>query len=172
MTMTLLASATVTGSPADISITSIPQTYSDLYVLVSAIARTTANPNALVMFANGYAQTNQTYRALRGNGASVSSLSSTITFAGDITNITNTFSSQSIYIPNYTTSGTKSVSVDSVTENNGTTAYQMIVSNKFDVAAAITSLEFGDGSAGGGLGVGSQVWLYGIQKGSGGATAA
>jgi hypothetical protein len=163
-TFKLIASATVTGSPADISITNIPQTYTDLYVVLSAIARTTANPNSLVMFANGYAQTSPTYTALRGNGSSVSSFNGTITFAGDITNITNTYSSQNIYIPNYTTSGTKTASVDSVTENNGTTAYSMLVANRFVVAAAITSLQFGDGSAGSGLGVGSQVWVYGIKN--------
>jgi hypothetical protein len=170
MTMTLIATATVTGSPADISITNIPQTYTDLYILVSAIARTTANPNALVIAANGYAQTSNVWRDLRGNGSSVASANTTVAVIGLLTNINNTFNSVTIYLPNYASVGTKAYSSDSVTENNGTTAYQSINAGKFDVAAAITSLQFGDGSAGGGLGIGSTVSLYGINKGSGGAT--
>lgn len=168
--MTLIATAIVTGSPADLSLESIPQTYTDLYILVSAIARTTANPDAIYMGFNGYAQTNGALRALRGNGSSVSSYTDTNPLPGDVTYISNTYSSTSIYIPNYASSGTKSVSSESVTENNGTTAYASIRAGKFDVAAAITSVQFGDATQGGGLGVGTQVWLYGILKGSGGAT--
>lgn len=171
-TMTLIATATVTGSPADISLTSIPQIYSDLQILISAIPRTTANPNALGLGFNGYAQTNASLRALRGSGDGVSSFTDTSPIVGDLQQVTNTANSITVYIPNYASSGTKSYSADSVTENNGTTAYAGIRAGKFDVAAAITSIQFGDFSVGGGLGVGTQVWLYGILKGSGGATVA
>jgi hypothetical protein len=171
MSMTFIAKVTVTGSPADISLTNIPQTFTDLYILVSARARTTANPNALGISANGYAQTNSLFRYLRGTGSGVGSSNGAANVIGSLTDISSSqYNSVSIYLPNYTSSGTKSAFADSVTENNGTTAYQEIIAQRFDVASAITSLQFGDSSAGGGLGVGSEIFLYGILKGSGGAT--
>jgi hypothetical protein len=170
MSMTLIATATVTGSPADISLTSIPQTYTDLQILISAVPRTTASPNALGLGFNGYSSTSNAIRALRASGSGVSSFTDTSPIAGDLQQITNTYNSITVYIPNYTTSGVKSFSSDSVTENNSTTAWLSIRAGAFTNAAAITSIQFGDFSAGGGLGVGSQVWLYGILKGSGGAT--
>jgi hypothetical protein len=170
MTMKFIASTTITGSPADISITNIPQTFTDLYIVISSIARTSANPNALVVNANGYTSTNGSWRDLRGNGSTISTATTTTAVVGLLTNISNTFNLVNIYIPNYSSSGTKIYHSDCVTENNGTTAYININAGRFDVASAITSLQFGDGSAGGGLGVGSSISIYGIIKGSGGAT--
>lgn len=165
LTYRAIANVTVTGSPSDISITNIPQTYTDLIILVSAIARTTANPNALVMNFNGYSATSLSFRYIRANGSAASSGNSTgSVVVGDLTNITSTYNSVSIYIPNYASSGAKTLSSDSVSENNGTTAYSALWANAFTVASGITSIQFGDGSAGGGLGVGSQVWLYGIKN--------
>jgi len=170
VSMTFIATATVTGSPADLSLTSIPQTFTDLQILISAVPRTTASPNGLGLGFNGYASTSNSIRALRGNGAAVSSFTDTSPIVGDLQQVTNTANSITVYISNYTTNGVKAFSSDSVTENNGTTAFASIRAGVFTVAAAITSIQFGDFSAGGGLGVGSQVWLYGILKGSGGAT--
>lgn len=169
-TMSFIATATVTGSPADISLTAIPQIYTDLQILISAIPRTTANPNALGLGFNGYASTSNSLRALRGNGSSVSSFTDTSPIAGDLQQVTNFANSITVYIPNYATSGVKCFSSDSVTENTGATAYASIRAGKFTVADPITSIQFGDFSAGGGLGVGTTVWLYGILKGSGGAS--
>lgn len=169
MTMKLISSAIVSGSPADISITGIPQTYTDLQIIVSARARTTANPNSLVFYVNGYAQTAKSYRFMRGNGGSVNTGTGSETIAGDLTDISDIFNSVSIYIPNYTSSTTKIMVSQSVTEGNTATGYSAMWMNKFD-SSAISSVQFGDGSVGGGLGVGSQVWVYGILKGSGGAT--
>jgi hypothetical protein len=57
-----------------------------------------------------------------GNGSSVVSYTiAELSFMYVTTSGTsNTFSSTEIYIPNYTSSNNKSVSVDSVTENNAT----------------------------------------------------
>ena len=57
----------------------------------------------------------------------------------------NTFSNNSIYIPNYTGSNNKSVSVDSVYENNATTAGQHLVSGLWASSAAITSVKLTEG---------------------------
>jgi hypothetical protein len=166
--MKLIASATVTGSPADLSITNIPQGYTDLQILISTIARTTANPNAIGLGFNGFSSTNNSIKALRGDGSSVISFTDTSPGVGDLTQVANTYNSINVYIPNYATGGVKTFSSESVTENNGTTAWARIVAGDFTVASGITSIQFGDFSAGGGLGVGSKVWLYGITKGSDG----
>jgi hypothetical protein len=170
MTMELISTATVTGSPADLSLTNIPQTFTDLQIFITAIPRTTANPNALGLGFNGYASTSNSIRAIRGNGAAVSTFTDTSIIVGDLQQVTNTYNSISVYIPNYASSGVKYFSSDSITENNGTTAYASLRAGTFTVAATISSIQFGDFSAGGGLGIGTQVWLYGILKGSGGAT--
>jgi len=52
----------------------------------------------------------------------------------------NTFASAEIYIPNYTSSNYKSLSVDFVGENNATTSYQYFTAGLFSNTSAITSL--------------------------------
>jgi hypothetical protein len=52
----------------------------------------------------------------------------------------NTFSNGAVYIPNYAGSAHKSVSWDYVTENNSTTADQMILAGVWADTAAITSI--------------------------------
>jgi hypothetical protein len=82
----------------------------------------------------------------------------------------NTFSSTQVYIPNYAGSTNKSVSIDHVTENNATNAYfSGIVAGLWSNTAAITSVKILD-QDGGSLVAGSTASIYGILKGSGGAT--
>jgi hypothetical protein len=52
----------------------------------------------------------------------------------------NTFGSASLTISNYTSSQNKSISSDSVSENNGTVGYQQIAAMSFTSSSAITSL--------------------------------
>jgi hypothetical protein len=51
-----------------------------------------------------------------------------------------------IYIPNYAGSSNKSVSIDSVTENNATGAYSGLTAALFASTAAITSFGISTGS--------------------------
>jgi hypothetical protein len=67
-----------------------------------------------------------------------------------------------MYIPNYASSNYKSFSIDSVTENNGTVAYQIMHAGVWSNTAAITSLTIT--AAGGNLAQYSTATLYGVYK--------
>jgi hypothetical protein len=86
-------------------------------------------------------------RNIKGDGSSASSSN-----AGSVSAIygygsnnpagatANTFSNADIYIPNYTSSNAKSVSVDGVTENNATEASATLTAGLSTDTAAITSI--------------------------------
>jgi hypothetical protein len=128
-TLTLIASNTVgSGGASSVTFSSIPQTYTDLKVIISA------RSNRSNVYDGVYATFNSitsgyTDKLLYGTGSSAGSSSPTSTtsaFFGDTdaaSTTGNTFSNQEIYIPNYTSSNPKSYSIDSVQENNATTAY-------------------------------------------------
>jgi hypothetical protein len=78
----------------------------------------------------------------------------------------NTFGNIQIYFPNYAGSTNKSYSVDSVTENNETVAYQTILAGLWSNTAAITTATFTAES--GNFAIGSTISLYKITKGSDG----
>jgi hypothetical protein len=169
--MQLIETKTLGTATATIEFTSIPQTFTDLFVLLSM--RTNNEPDAngygLAQVAFNGLTTNRSNRRLLGTGASAASFSSsdvTVLVSGN-TNTANTFGNASIYIPNYTLSVAKSMSIDSVTENNGTTAWSAIIAGLYNSTAALTSISFTALSSG--LFVaGSSVSLYGITKGSDG----
>jgi hypothetical protein len=170
--MELIKAAVVgAGGATSIQFTSIPQTYTDLVLLVSV--RSGSSSDTLFIRINGDAVSSTTSKILEGNGSTAtgsSSTSDTFVRFGTITSAAsaNTFSNGLAYIPNYTGSANKTVSVDYVMENNGTTAYQTIVGGAFPVTAAITSLSVSNTAAS--LAQYSTAYLYGILKGSGGAT--
>lgn len=173
MTMTLIATATVAGSAADIEFTGVPQTFTDLYVLLSVKGRTSGPGNgAIVVYTEtGQSSSLSTWRALEGNGSGASAPSAAYPIVGTVKHQSSaTFSSTSIYIPNYTSSSKKIFSSESVSEDNATGAYQDINALIIDYTSPISKLGFGDGSYGGGFAVGSTISLYGITRGSGGAT--
>jgi len=171
MYQTLIASSTVgAGGAASISFSSIPQTYTDLTLAISI--RSGSSNDVLYVRINGDTSATTTM-ILEGNGASVTpNTSTTNTFVrfGTITSAASasSFSNGLAYFPNYTGSAQKTVSVDYVSENNGSTAYQTIVAGKFPVTAAITSILVTN--TGGSLAEFSTAYLYGTLKGSGGAT--
>jgi hypothetical protein len=104
---------------------------------------------------------------LEGNGASTRSFATTQGFFGVLnsnTTTSNTFSSHAIYIPNYRTSTAKSYSVETVTENNATTAYQYIVAGLWNSTAAITQITLRRSEGLNNLMEFSTASLYGIRK--------
>ena len=147
MATTYEAIATVTvgsGGAANIEFTSIPGTYTDLHLVISARAETTTS-SAIGIYFNGSTGSND-YRRLSGDGSAASSDSATsqATIRSVGTNpssyTANTFGSYSMYIPNYAGSNNKSVSVDAVTENNATDAAMTMVAGIRNNTAAITSI--------------------------------
>lgn len=127
------------GGAANIDFTNIPQTYTDIVIKVSSRVSSTDTPIS-VRF-NG--ATDASWRRIYGNGASATSQSGTDTFwfyTNTSAQTANTFGSGEIYIPNYVGSSNKSVSSESLTENNGTTAEMFMVSALWANTAPITRI--------------------------------
>ena len=170
--MKLIESKTLVSAAFAIEFTSIPQTFTDLVLVVSA--RHSGNDNGLSIQFNG-STANITQRHLFGTGSAAGSFSNYFTQVGlsvRTVDTSNTFSSNTIYIPNYTASVAKSYSGDGVNENNGTAAWQLITAGLFNSTSAITSLSVNGQATSGGneLQIGTTASLYGILKGSDGIT--
>ena len=151
-TYTLISSVTVgAGGAANIEFTSIPQTYTDLVVVLSG--RTTANGDNYgevdLSFNGAPSGTSYSWRRLMGTGASASSATNGSDDAINVwvingsASTASTFGNASFYIPNYTSSNNKSVSVDGVTENNANPqAIATLYAGLWASSSAITSLRF------------------------------
>jgi len=131
------------GGAASIEFTGIPQDGVDLKLVVSARNTQAVIYSYLFLSFNG-SSSNFSSRFLDGNG----SIADSGTWANAVVDnsvvganaTANTFSNVQIYIPNYTSSNFKSISNDSVTENNASTAYQQIHAGLWSNTAAITSI--------------------------------
>ena len=163
---THIETKTLGTAVSSIEFTNIPQDATDLVILASL--RTADGPDALIEF-NG-SGSGYTNRYLIGNGSTTSSgtaYGNYIGQPGQATATSNTFSNAIIYIPNYTSSNNKSVSVDSVNENNATAAQQVLSAILWSNSAAITSFLIKEASNNNFV-IGSSVSLYKVLKGSSG----
>ncbi len=171
MTMTLIQTVTVgAGGAASIEFTGIPQTGTDLVVMCS-LRNTNSDQKLWVQFnssATGYS-----YRGLAGNGSSSFSGANgdgTDRIATNTSVVpigTGTFGNCSLYIPNYSGSTSKSVSIDAVGEANASTAYMDIDAALWSGTSAITSIKLFLATN---LAQYSSASLYLVTKGSGGAS--
>jgi hypothetical protein len=125
-----IASVTVgSGGSSTMTFTSIPSTYTDLALIVSARGTDTVyQTDCNIQVGNGSVDTgsNYTTRELSGDGASVTSGTFTTTnvhppMSGS-TATSNTFGNFTLYISKYAGSSVKTMSCDVVTENNATNA--------------------------------------------------
>lgn len=141
----LISSVAVgSGGAATISFTSIPSTYADLLLLLSARC---TNPggtdNGLLTF-NGLTS-NFNYIRFYGDGSNTASSSGAANNINYLINgagaTANTFSSTYFYIANYSsTSVTKPWYIDSVQESNDTGAYSYLTAGHWNDTAAINSI--------------------------------
>jgi hypothetical protein len=135
------------GGSASIEFTNIPQTYTDLCVLLSTRQSPASTQDTTwIKDINGVTGS-FTDRVLRGDGAGASSFvpSETPLYIGQspCANATaNTFADHCVYIPNYTSSNNKSISIDSVQETNAATAYMGFTAGLWSNTSAITSIKF------------------------------
>ena len=143
----LLERTELNASAASVTFANIPQTgYTDLKVVMSIRRDSSTGSGGFQLRFNGDTGSNYSSRTLYGNGASAGSFTSSGTsmYAGEIGNSTDTastFSSTEFYIPNYLSGTAKSLSSDSVTENNATTAYTVLTSGLWTGTAAINSIQ-------------------------------
>jgi len=170
LTYQLIATVTVgSGGAANIEFTSIPATYTDLVIKYSTRDTTSGDVfQNLNMTFNNVGGTSYSQILLRGTGAAVASFSNNNTssiqyhYSTAASATASTFANGEVYIPNYTGSNNKSVSIDNVTENNATTAYQSLTAGIFSSSSAITSIKLA--SNGANLAQYSTATLYGIKN--------
>jgi hypothetical protein len=142
-TYTLIASHTASGSTAQVDFNSIPQTYTDLLIKTST---NDTSQNVLRIRFNSISSSDYTQKVLRGTGSAAGSFSNagwdTLTsFAPSYNNDgTSYFSNNEYYIPNYTSSNLKTISGDSVEEDNATAAYIILYAGLLNNTDAITSI--------------------------------
>lgn len=159
------------SSQASITFSSIPQDYTDLKILISARStRTGSERDGLLLYPNG-SSGNWSNIVFYGDGSNVQTTTNDPNKVSWITSSDtplSTFGNAEVYISNYTSTGNKSISSDSVTENNATTVRIAIWAGLSTLNASITSIEFN--LAAGDLVQGSTFSLYGITAGSDGTT--
>lgn len=169
MAITKIETITLASDATIMTFSSIPQTYTDLMVKISARSSFGVAVSDLYIYFNG-STTGYTSRWLQGNGASATSSNNSAPADALVTTpsaTSNTFNNVDVYVPNYAGSTNKSYSVDNVTENNGSTSYQRLIASLWSNTAAITSLSVYEAN-GGNMVAGSTATLYGILKGSSG----
>jgi hypothetical protein len=136
------------GGSTGVNFNSIPQTYTDLLLKVSArSSRSTFTDETLMTVAG--ASSGYYGVQLAGNGSSATSyaLSNGTTFINLLvipgaSQTANTFGNYEIYFPNYTSSNNKSWSVDIVSEDNSSSAYDAIIAGYLASTSPITSIGF------------------------------
>jgi hypothetical protein len=162
-TFELIASSTVgSGGAANITFSSIASTYTDLVLKFSLRTDASLGQDNVKLYING-GTANQylTTKDIRGNGSAASSSTEVMVINGN-TATSNTFGNGEIYIPNYAGSTNKSMSADSVSENNATTAFTFLNALLWSQTSAITSIAIG--SATGNLMQYSTAYLYGVKN--------
>lgn len=167
-TYSLIASTSLTGTQATVTFSSIPATYNDLSLVMSVrdTDATTFNPVNIVFNSD---TTNYSFTYLRGNGSAAASFKQASPYSyfnayynngGNAT--TSTFGSLEVYIPSYTVSANKPVSIFGAQENNNATAYIATTATLFSSTATISSIQLTPN--GGSFASGSTFWLYGIKN--------
>jgi hypothetical protein len=148
-TYTKIATNTVSSAVASITFSSIPSTYTDLIVKASCRSDRAATDDNISFVFNGNIAANYSMKRIYGSGSTVSSSSSLANAnyadARSIpaaSNTASTFGNADFYIPNYTSSNYKSVSIDAVSENNATAAEMGLNAGLWSQTAAITSITF------------------------------
>ena len=169
-TYRLIETATVgSGGAASIAFTSIPQTYTDLMMVMSIRTnRASVADYAAVSFNSS--TSSFSLRLLIGDGSTTSSNSYTTSpdsrIVGQAVGNSSTasvFSNGSLYIPNYASSNYKSYSFDAARENNTSGNEMSLGAGLWSDTAAITSIAITSwGSAT--LLQYSSASLYGISK--------
>ena len=168
-TYTLISSVTVgSGGAANIEFTSIPGTYTDLLLKISARSAGTGAVavRCQLRFNGAGSDANLTFRRLEGDGSTVGSDTGStgqVAWIPDGSATANSFSNIEVYIPNYAGSNNKSFSADGVMENNATQAYMGLFADLWSNVAAINAVKIFDVN-GANLTQHSTAYLYGISN--------
>lgn len=174
-TYVAIAKTVLTGTQASVLFSAIPQTYTDLLLLISARSNVTAVEQYFGIVVNSIA-TSYTERILRGDGSAASSINDTsfgspgnwaAGFVAGANATASTFGNAEFYFANYTGSTNKVLSGTGIGENNAAAGAQMASGNLLSNTAAISSLTiYPSWSTGSGnlFQSGSRFDLYGIKN--------
>lgn len=158
-----IADVAVTSPVTSITFSSIPSGYTDLLLTASARDNTGNVGNFLNIDLNSSGGTGFTNRFLNANGSTASSNSAygrlVIEYCGN-SSTANAFGNGEIYFSNYTSSNYKSYSCNSVSENNGTTAYVNMTAGLWSNTAAINAINLSANT--GSITANSTFTLYGV----------
>jgi hypothetical protein len=169
-TYTLISSNVLSSSASSVTFSSIPSTYTDLVLKISSRGSVSANQTFLVSFNGAPSGSLYSTTELIGEGSTAfsqrtNSYSSVEAYAlsNDSGTTANTFNNIEVYVPSYTASQNKPISLFGVKENNSASV------NVIDADAAlwrstsaITSIVIAQG--GGSFVSGSSFYLYGIKN--------
>jgi hypothetical protein len=173
--MKLIETKTLGTAAASIEFTSIPQDATDLLLTISARSASNFARNDITITINNDTGSNYSYRRIIGYDSGQvagdgSSGTPTQTRAVSITGngaTANTFSNSAIYFPDYTSTTSKSFSIETTAENNSSTDYIMgIFYYRYTTTAGITSIKMEPDSFN--FLANSTFSLYSITKGSDG----
>ena len=165
-TFELIASSTVgSGGAANIDFTSIPATFTDICLKYSLRTVRAALVDDVIFDINT-STANFTVKRLIGDGTNVSSAgysTGMFAFSDAANNTASAFGNGELYIPNYAGSNNKSISSDSVTENNGTAGYAFLAAVLWSNTAAITGIKIRSDSSNNFVQY-STAYLYGVKN--------
>jgi len=165
---TLIASNTLGSNASSVTFSSIPSTYKDLVLRLSARTTASSTINLVVITPNG--TPSASFIRLRGSGSSASSSSSTgesTWYTGLVSGNTataNTFGSIEVYIPNYASVANRVYSTFAVQENNNAVAYIDNYAGLDSQTAALSSFTIYDGTFSTNFVAGSSFFLYGLKN--------
>lgn len=171
-TYTLISSITANGTQSGYTFSSIPQTYTDLVIRMSARSTGSGTFNTLYAYVNAFTSfLNTTTRLQSDASAATSSRQGTAQTQSIQLNATqsgsataDTFNNSEIYIPNYTTSTIHQISCFHTAEDDvSNPAWISLMAWRQTTAGAITSITLNE-VAGGFWQSGSTFSLYGIKN--------
>jgi hypothetical protein len=169
-TFELIASSIVgSGGATSIDFTSIPATYTDLLLKVSVRQDSSDTAKAIVFRLNNDSGSNYSARMIYGTGSGAASATTTTTsifywYSSDASATASTFNNAEVYIPDYTSSNQKSLSFDSVSENNGTLAYANLTAGLWTGTSAINRITLTPFTGATNFVQYSTAYLYGIKN--------
>jgi len=171
-THTLISSQTLGGTTASVTFSSIPTSYNDLKLVVSARGDTAAAQIAITLKLNGDTGTNYSQFEIYGNSSTGAALgagsnNSTDTFQNisAASTTASTFGAWDVYISNYNSTGSRQYFGIDVSENNSATANNSLINasaHLYRGAAGITSITLTPGA--GNFVQYSNFYLYGIKN--------
>lgn len=164
-TYTLISGETLASTAASYTFSAIPSTYTDL-VLRSSTRWDIDGYGTMQLQLNGSTANDSSTEFYAYDVSNAGSgRYTTISFGGmsSGTGTSNTFSSNELYIPNYTSSTSKPSSLFTVAENNSssTGTYIAGTANLWSNTSAVTSITLTSGSN---FAAGSSFYLYGIKN--------